>query len=218
MSNDPLSAWQDRHRRLAELTAAPDARVPDLGCGEGATLQELTGGVGPGGGVPGSDRNARALTVAASAMPPDAPRWLLLCGDLAQPLPIGSGASRAGWAGSTMTATRRGPPETREAPWSTIQVPERDSTRETATSPGWSGCSAVRSALPATASTADGSRPAAGSPSGSSPSQRSTPGVADSTSPVWESTTKPGASGPSGSVASPTSSARGARSARAAAP
>ncbi|MFL6186789.1 MAG: class I SAM-dependent methyltransferase [Actinomycetes bacterium] len=72
---------------MAELTAAPDARVLDLGCGEGATLQELTGRVGPGGWLLGIDRNPRALTVAATAMPPGAPRWLL-CGDLAQPLPI----------------------------------------------------------------------------------------------------------------------------------
>src|SRR5215218_876905 len=58
---------------------------------------------------------------------------------------------RAGWAGSTITATRRALPETREAPCSTTQVPKRDSTRETATCPGSSGCSAVRSARPATA-------------------------------------------------------------------
>jgi hypothetical protein len=112
-----------------------------------------------------------------------------------------------------MTATRRGPPETREAPWSKTQVPERDSTRETATSPGWSGCSAVRRAWPATASTADGSLPACRSPSGRAASQRSTPEVADSTSPSWDRTRRPGASGPSGSVASPTSSARRAPSA-----
>jgi hypothetical protein len=93
-------------------------------------------------------------------------------------------------------------------------VPERDSTRETATCPGWLGCSAVRSARPATARTEDGSLPASQSPSGSAASQRSTPGVADSTSPLAESTTRPGASGPSGSTASPTSSPRRAPSAR----
>jgi SAM-dependent methyltransferase len=40
----------------------------------------------------GVDRNPRALTVAATAMPPDAPWWLLLWGDLAQPLPIATGS------------------------------------------------------------------------------------------------------------------------------
>jgi hypothetical protein len=54
----------------------------------------------------------------------------------------------------------------------------------------------------------DGSWPASQSPSGSAASQRSTPGVADSTSPLSVSTTRPGASGPSGSTASPISSAR----------
>src|SRR5215471_2194085 len=42
---------------------------------------------------------------------------------------------RAGWAGSTITATRREPPETRLAPCRTTQVPVRDRTRDTATSP-----------------------------------------------------------------------------------
>ena len=50
--------------------------------------------------------------------------------------------------------------------------------------------------------------------SGSSASQRSTPGVSDSTLQSSRRTTSPGASGPSGSVASPTSSPRRAPSAR----
>ena len=92
MPADPLSAWQERHRRLAELTAAPSARVLDLGCGDGATLRELTGRVGPGGWLLGIDRNLGALATAATAMPPGAPRWLLIRGDLARPLPIATGS------------------------------------------------------------------------------------------------------------------------------
>jgi SAM-dependent methyltransferase len=92
MSRDPSSARRHRHQQLAELTAVPDARVLDLGCGQGATLQELAGRVGPGGWLLGIDRNLRALATAANAMPSGAPRRLLLCSDLAKPLPIATGS------------------------------------------------------------------------------------------------------------------------------
>jgi SAM-dependent methyltransferase len=92
MSKDPSAGWQERHRRLAELTAAPDARVLDLGCGEGAILQELAGRVGAGGWLLGIDRNPRALATAATALAPGARRWLLICGDLTRPLPIATGS------------------------------------------------------------------------------------------------------------------------------
>lgn len=91
MPGDANSDLRGRHRRLAELTAAPDARVLDLGCGDGATLRELTGRVGAGGWLLGIDRNPRALAAAAAAMPPGPPRWLLIRGDLAKPLPIATG-------------------------------------------------------------------------------------------------------------------------------
>jgi SAM-dependent methyltransferase len=70
----------------------PGARVLDLGCGDGATLRELTGRVGAGGWLLGIDRNPRALAAAAAAMPPGPPRWLLIRGDLAKPLPIATGS------------------------------------------------------------------------------------------------------------------------------
>lgn len=92
MSKDPAAGWQERHRRLAELTAAPDARVLDLGCGKGATLQELAGRVGAGGWLLGIDRNPRALATAATALAPGARRWLLIYGDLTKPLPIATGS------------------------------------------------------------------------------------------------------------------------------
>ena len=65
----------------------------------------------------------------------------------------------AGWAGSTITATRCVPPLTSDAPCRTTQVPSRESTRASATSPGASRPSLERKARPATASTASGSRP-----------------------------------------------------------
>src|ERR1700730_12537078 len=89
---------------------------------------------------------------------------------------MSSGEMRAGCAGSTMTAIRRVPSPTRQTPCRTTQLPERARTRPTAISPGSSGRSAVRSARPATESTDDGSFPRSQSPSGSSQSQRSTPG------------------------------------------
>jgi SAM-dependent methyltransferase len=92
MSKDPSSAWQDSHRRLAERTAAPDARVLDLGCGKGAILQELAGRVGAGGWLLGIDRNPHTLATAATVLASGAPRWLLICGDLTKPLPIGTGS------------------------------------------------------------------------------------------------------------------------------
>ena len=76
MSGDATAARQDCHRRLAELTAATNARVLDLGCGDGATLRELTDRVGTGGWLLGIDRNPRALAAAATAMPSGARRWL----------------------------------------------------------------------------------------------------------------------------------------------
>ena len=81
------AARQD-HRLLAELTAAPDARILDLGCGDGATLRELTGRVGAGGWLFGIDRNPRALATAATVLRSGAPRSLLVRADLARPLPI----------------------------------------------------------------------------------------------------------------------------------
>ena len=86
-ADDAAAARQDLHRFLAELTAAPDARVLDLGCGDGATLEELVGRIGAGGWLVGIDRNPRALVTAATMLA-DAPRWLLLRADLARPLPI----------------------------------------------------------------------------------------------------------------------------------
>ena len=81
-----------------------------------------------------------------------------------------------------MTATRRRPSDTSDAPCRTIHWPESESTRANVISPGESASVAVLSARPATASTAAGSLPSAfRSPSGSSASQRSVPGVADST-------------------------------------
>ena len=65
MPVDATSALRGRHRRLAELTAAPGARVLDLGCGDGATLRELAGRVGADGWLLGIDRNPRALAAAA---------------------------------------------------------------------------------------------------------------------------------------------------------
>ena len=70
------------------MTAAPGARVLDLGCGDGATLGELAGRVGAGGWVLGIDRNPRALATAATAMRSGAPQRLLIRADLARPLPI----------------------------------------------------------------------------------------------------------------------------------
>ena len=90
-----------------------------------------------------------------------------------------SGVIRAGWAGSTITATRVGPSLTSVAPWRTTQLPDFDSTRASATSPGESTLSAVRSARWATARAAVGRRPASQSPPGRSETQRSTPGVED---------------------------------------
>jgi SAM-dependent methyltransferase len=92
MPGDASSARRDGHLRLAELTAVPGARVLDLGCGDGATLRELSGRVGTGGWLLGIDRNPRALAVAAAAMRSGAPRWLLIRGDLAKPLPITTGS------------------------------------------------------------------------------------------------------------------------------
>ena len=86
------AARQDHHRLLAELTAAPDARVLDLGCGDGATLRELTGRVGAGGWLLGIDRNPWALAAAATALPSGAPQRLLIRADLAGPLPIATGS------------------------------------------------------------------------------------------------------------------------------
>ena len=92
MPGEPSAPGQDRHRRLAELTAAPDARVLDLGCGDGATLGELIGRIGPRGWLLGIDRNPRALATAATAIRSSAGRWLLIRGDLAKRLPIATGA------------------------------------------------------------------------------------------------------------------------------
>jgi SAM-dependent methyltransferase len=92
MPGDATSARRDGHRRLAELTAVPDARVLDLGCGDGATLREVTGRVGAAGWLLGIDRNPRALAAAAAVMPSGAPRWLLIRADLAKPLPIATGS------------------------------------------------------------------------------------------------------------------------------
>jgi hypothetical protein len=89
---------------------------------------------------------------------------------------MSSGKIRDGWAGSMITATRFSPVDTSGAPCSTTQVPPRERTRATATPPS------PRAARAATVSTAVGSRPASASPSGSSASQRSTPGVAECTS------------------------------------
>jgi SAM-dependent methyltransferase len=88
MAGDAAAARQDHHRFLAELTAAPDTRVLDLGCGDGATLEELTGRIGAGGWLLGIDRNPRALATAATVLRSGASRWLLLRSDLARPLPI----------------------------------------------------------------------------------------------------------------------------------
>lgn len=99
---------------------------------------------------------------------------------------------RAGWAGSTMTPTRRVVCDTKAAPWSTIQMPERDRTRETATSPGSPGRAAVRRARPATATIEVGSLPASQFPSGRSASHWSTPAVVDSTCQSPVRITKPG--------------------------
>jgi ubiquinone/menaquinone biosynthesis C-methylase UbiE len=87
MVGDAAAARQDHHRFLAELTAAPDTRVLDLGCGDGATLGELMSRVGAGGWLLGIDRNPRALAAAATTLA-GAPRWLLVRADLARPLPI----------------------------------------------------------------------------------------------------------------------------------
>ena len=48
---------------------------------------------------------------------------------------MSNGAMRAGWAGSTITATRRALEEISGVPCNTTQSPERDMTRDTATSP-----------------------------------------------------------------------------------
>lgn len=88
MAGDAAAARQGHHRLLAELTAAPDARVLDLGCGDGATLVELTGRVGAGGWLLGIDRNPRALATAATVLRSGASRSLLVRADLAGPLPI----------------------------------------------------------------------------------------------------------------------------------
>jgi SAM-dependent methyltransferase len=92
MPGEGASARRDQHGRLAELAAMPGGRILDLGCGQGATLGELAGRVGRGGWLLGIDRNPRALAAAAAAMPPDAPRWLLIRCDLAEPLPIATGS------------------------------------------------------------------------------------------------------------------------------
>jgi SAM-dependent methyltransferase len=86
MAGDAAAARQD-HRFLAELTAAPDTRVLDLGCGDGATLGELAGLVGADGWLLGIDRNPRALATAAPVLRAGASRWLLRA-DLARRLHI----------------------------------------------------------------------------------------------------------------------------------
>ena len=64
-----------------------------------------------------------------------------------------------GVGGSMMTAMRRDPPSMRQAPCRTTQVPLRDLIRETVRPEGRPGCSALRRARAATATTAGGSCP-----------------------------------------------------------
>lgn len=111
-------------------------------------------------------------------------------------------------AGSMITATRREPVATSAAPCSTTHIPERDRTRASSRSrsaPRGSRRRAERDRRPLHD---EGSLPPSQSPSQSSDSQRSTPGVSDSTSQSSHRTTRPGDCGPSGSVASPMTRAR----------
>ena len=122
---------------------------------------------------------------------------------------------RAGCAGSTITATRCGPVADE------CRAVEHDPGARVATAPARPLPRRARPAPPPCAARAprqpgrrSGRRPASQSPPGRSETQRSTPGVEDSSSPFDERTSRPGASGPSGSRASPSSSARCAPSPR----
>ena len=122
---------------------------------------------------------------------------------------------RAGWAGSTITATRARPVgDERRAVEHHPAARAREHPRERDLA---GRVRALRRAQRAAGDRQHRRRAAcraSQSPSGSSASQRSTPGVSDSTLQSSVSTTSPGASGPSGSAASPTSRPRRAPSAR----
>jgi hypothetical protein len=100
--------------------------------------------------------------------------------------------TRAPRAGSTMTAMRRALPVPITAPCSTTHIPDRERTRAVASSEALESPSTEASTGAVSAVSAGGKMRRSQAPPGRSASQRSTPGVVDSTDSRSSSTTRPG--------------------------